>query len=116
MTNNKEFTNKDFGDALKELLEERELSYGQMAVKIGSSATYINDFIKKKLLPPRNEVIEKIAKALSIKPEYFKEYRSRRLAEKLRAVGFNKDDYDVPLSNEEVEYLKKLIEKYSEKK
>jgi hypothetical protein len=42
----------------------------------------------------------------------FKEYYNARLSEKPNAIGINKDDYDVPLSYEEIEYLKKLIEKH----
>jgi hypothetical protein len=78
------------------------LPYGQMANKISSSATYINDFIKKKLLPPRDAVIDKISKALNVQPEYFKECGNRRSSGKLNTLDFNKDNYDVPLSQEEI--------------
>lgn len=113
---NEEYTNKDFGDALKELKERKGLSYMQIAIKSGLSDSYLVLLVQKKALPPKDKYIKKIAKAFNLKPEYFKEYRQRRLAEKLNTLNFHKENYDVPLSEEEVEYLKKIIEKHTGEK
>jgi transcriptional regulator with XRE-family HTH domain len=111
-----DYTNKEFADALLELKEHSGLSYMQIAIKAGLSDTYLINIVKRKNLPPKDEYIEKIAQAFGVKPEYFKEYRQRRLAEKINTLDFHKDNYDVPLSEEEVEYLKKIIEKHTGEK
>jgi len=113
---NKEYTNKDFGDALKELKERKGLSYMQIAIKSGLSDSYLVLLVQKKALPPKDKYIKKIAKAFNLKPEYFKEYRQRRLAEKLNTLNFHKESYDVPLSNEEIEYLKNIIDEHFRKR
>jgi len=115
-SNSEKYTNKDFADALLELKEQSGLSYMQIAIKAGLSDTYLINIVKRKNLAPNDENIKKIARALGVKPEYFKEYRQRRLAEKLDTLNFHKESYDVPLSNEEIEYLKKIIEKHTGEK
>ena len=110
-TNNK-YTNKDFGDALKDLKEKSGLSYKQIEIKSGLSAPYIFDLANKKKLPPKDKNIIKIAKALKVKSEYFKEYRQRKLAKKLYML---KDYYDVVLSDEEAEFLDKIVKKHFKK-
>ncbi len=109
------FSNKEFGDALKELKEQKGLSFMQIAVKCKLSDSYLVQLANKKNLAPKDENIEKIAKALGVEPSYFKEYRNRRLSEKLDTLNFSKDNYDVPLSEEEVKYLEKIIDKYRKK-
>lgn len=113
---NIEYTNKDFYIAFRELKEKAKLTLGQIAVKTGLSKSFLSDIMNKKVLPPKDEFIEKIAKALGVKPEYFKEYRQRRLAEKLNTLNFHKESYDIPLSKKEIEYLKKIIEKHTGEK
>lgn len=103
------YTNKDFGDALKELIEAKGWSYKQLSDKASISKGYISQLINKEVLPPKDEFIIKIATAIDVKPEYFKEYRNRRLSEGLDTLNFHKDNYNVPLSREEVDYLKKII-------
>jgi len=97
-------------------MDSKELSYRQLSIKCGLSFQFLQQLATKKALPPKDEFIEKIARALGVKPEYFKEYRQRRLAEKLNTLNFHKENYDVPLSKEEVEYLKKIIEKHTGEK
>lgn len=106
------YTNKDFGDALKELMELKGLSYRQLSYKCDLSYSFLQQMVKKTVLPPKDEFIKKISKALGVKPEYFKEWRNRRLSEKLDTINFHKNNYDVPLSDEEAEYLKKIVEEH----
>ena len=114
--NENEHTSKNFGDALLELKESKGLSFNKISIKSGLSAPYLFDIAKKKVLPPKDENIIKIAKAVDVDPEYFKEWRNRRLSENLEALNFNQDDYDVPLSRKEAKYLKKIIEDYFKEK
>ncbi len=80
-SNGKKYTNEDFADALLELKEKSALSYMQIAIKSGLSDTYLVNIVKRKNLAPKDENIEKIAKALGVDPEYFFEYRLRRLVD-----------------------------------
>ena len=104
------YTNKEFGDALKDLMAIKKLSYNQVSYLCHLSPQYLQQIVTKKVLPPKDENIEKIAHAFGLKPEYFKEYRNRRLSEKLNTLNFHADNYNIPLSPEEIEYLKKIIE------
>ncbi len=72
-------TREDFGDALKDMMGKRELSYNQLSYKCGLTGQYLNQIVNRKSLPPKDENLLKIAKALEIEPEYFFEYRLRRL-------------------------------------
>ena len=76
---NKIYTVKDFYLAFKDLKEKLNLSLGQIAIKTGLSKSFLSDIMNNKVLPPKDEFIEKIAKALGVEPGYFFEYRLRRL-------------------------------------
>ena len=76
---NKIYTVKDFHVAFKELKEKQKLSLGQIAIKTGLSKSFLSDIMNNKVLPPKDEFIEKIAKAFGVDPNYFFEYRLRRL-------------------------------------
>jgi len=78
---NKNYTDKSFYIAFKDLKKKLNLSLGQIAIKTGLSKSFLSDIANNKVLPPKDEYIEKIAKALKVEPEYFFEYRKRRLFE-----------------------------------
>ena len=84
-SDSKILTHKDFADALFELKQDTGLSYMQIAVKARLSDTYLINIVNRKNLAPNNENIKKIAKALRIEPEYFFEYRLRRLINLLKS-------------------------------
>jgi transcriptional regulator with XRE-family HTH domain len=67
--------------AFKDLKEKLNLSLGQISIKTGLSKSFLSDIANNKVLPPKDEYVEKIAKALKVEPEYFFEYRKRRLSE-----------------------------------
>ena len=104
------YSNKDFKDALLELKTTHGMSYMAIAVKAGLSDSYLVNIVNGKNLAPTDENIAKIAAAFDVGPEYFKEYRNRRLSERMANIDFHMDNYDVPLSPEEIAYLKKIIE------
>ncbi len=78
---NKNYTDKSFHIAFKDLKENLNLSLGQISIKTGLSKSFLSDIINNKVLPPKDQFIEKIAKALKVEPEYFFEYRLRRLTD-----------------------------------
>lgn len=109
------YTNKDFSDALKELLDEKKWSYNQLSYRCELSSQYLNQLVNKKSLPPKDENIIKIARAFNLGPDYFKEYRNRRLSEKMLQADDSGRDYDILLSPEEIKKLEVIISEVKEK-
>jgi len=66
-------TSMSIGRALKKILEEKNLSYQDLANKTGISKPYIAKIVKENLTPSK-EKIELVSKALEIEPTYFIEY------------------------------------------
>jgi transcriptional regulator with XRE-family HTH domain len=74
------FSQNRFPSALKELMEERNLSYRQLAYKTKLSAGYLNHLTKGTRPVPADQVIAVIAEALHVAPDFFLEYRLRQVA------------------------------------
>ena len=74
------FSQSRFPAALKELMEERNLSYRQLAYKTKLSAGYLNHLTKGTRPVPADQVIAVIAEALRVAPDFFLEYRLRQVA------------------------------------
>ncbi|MHB1336885.1 MAG: helix-turn-helix domain-containing protein [Candidatus Humimicrobiaceae bacterium] len=113
------YTNKDFSYALKELMDEKKWSYNQLSYRCELSGQYLNQLVNKKSLPPKDENIRKIARAFNLEPEYFKEYRNRRLSEKMLRLDESDSNsekyYDILLSPEEIRKLEFIISEVKEK-
>ena len=75
----REYSCKDFADAFFELKKSIGFSYMQIAVKAKLSDTYLVNIVNRKNLTPNSKNIKKIAKALKVEPEYFYEFRLRKL-------------------------------------
>ena len=74
------FSQLRFPEALKDLMQERRLSYRQLAYKTRLSAGYLNHLTKGTRPVPADPVIQIIATALRVDPGYFLEYRLRQVA------------------------------------
>jgi transcriptional regulator with XRE-family HTH domain len=68
-----------FPDALKGLMQERHLSYRQLAYKTQLSAGYLNHLTKATRPVPADPVVCTIATALLVEPDFFLEYRLRQV-------------------------------------
>ena len=77
------FSQARFPEALKGLMEERHLSYRQLAYKTKLSAGYLNHLTKGTRPVPADTVVAVIAEALCVEPDFFLEYRLRQVAEVL---------------------------------
>jgi transcriptional regulator with XRE-family HTH domain len=94
------FSRERFPDALKSLMQERHLSYRQLAYKTQLSAGYLNHLTKGTRPVPADNVIRVIARALLVEPDFFLEFRLRQvqrvldrstpLADKLYAILLRK--------------------------
>jgi len=72
-----------FGPAIERLMSEKNVSYRAMAEKTGLSAGYLNHLVHGNRPVPANSVMEKVAKALGVKADRFREYRVRRISDHL---------------------------------
>ena len=106
------YSDLDFARALLALKKASGLSYMKIAIKAGLSDTYLVNIVQGKNLAPNDKNIKKIARALGVAPEYFREYRQRRLAEKLNKINSGRNGFDVPLSDAEASYLKKILDEH----
>ena len=79
------YSRERFQAALKGLMEERHLSYRQLAYKTQLSAGYLNHLTKGTRPVPADPVIRIIATALCVEPDFFLEYRLRQVADVLDA-------------------------------
>ena len=73
------FSRERFPEALKGLMQERHLSYRQLAYKTRLSAGYLNHLTKGTRPVPANSVLGVIAAALLVEPDFFVEYRLRQV-------------------------------------
>jgi transcriptional regulator with XRE-family HTH domain len=76
-------TTSDFGSALAELMRAQGVSYRMLASRTSLSAGYLNHLVHGNRPVPANPVIERIAVALEVQPERFREYRLRVVTERL---------------------------------
>jgi transcriptional regulator with XRE-family HTH domain len=74
------FSQDRFPVALKGLMDERQLSYRQLAYKTKLSAGYLNHLTKGTRPVPADQVIAVIAESLRVEPDFFLEYRLRQVA------------------------------------
>lgn len=77
------FSQDRFPVALKGLMDERQLSYRQLAYKTKLSAGYLNHLTKGTRPVPADPVIAVVAGALRVEPDFFLEYRLRQIADVL---------------------------------
>ena len=61
-------------------------TYRGLADKADLSAGYLNHIVHGNRPVPSNDVIERIAEALDVEPEHFREYRIRVITDKLEQM------------------------------
>jgi transcriptional regulator with XRE-family HTH domain len=75
-----------FGAAVERLMNETGVTYRALAAKTDLSAGYLNHLVHGNRPVPSNDVVETLAHALDVDPEFFREYRLRVITEKLEAM------------------------------
>ena len=86
-----EYSKKSFPEALKEIMEKKDVVHRKLASKTNLSFTYFCVLKKRKNHPPM-ETIKSIAEGLGIPPEYFLEYRIDKLTKLLKNYSSITDD------------------------
>jgi transcriptional regulator with XRE-family HTH domain len=80
------FSEEGFGETVQRLMDEQGVTYRQLATRTGLSAGYLNHLVHGNRPVPSNDVVETLAHALDVDPEFFREYRLRVITEKLEAM------------------------------
>jgi len=86
MPRRRRYTSEPFGTAVERLMNETGLTYRALAAKTGLSAGYLNHLVHGNRPVPSNDVIETLAEALGVEPEYFREYRLRVITDRLEEM------------------------------
>ena len=86
MPRKRRFSDEPFGPTIEKLMDETGVTYRALAAKTNLSAGYLNHLVHGNRPVPSNDVIERLAGALGVEAEHFREYRLRVITERLEQV------------------------------
>ena len=86
MPRKRRFSDEPFGTTIEKLMDETGVTYRALASKTNLSAGYLNHLVHGNRPVPSNDVIERLAGALGVEAEHFREYRLRVITERLEKV------------------------------
>jgi transcriptional regulator with XRE-family HTH domain len=86
MAKRRRYSDDHFGPTIERLMIETGTTYRGLADKTDLSAGYLNHIVHGNRPVPSNDVIARIAKALGVAPEHFREFRIRVITDKLEAM------------------------------
>lgn len=86
MPRKRRFSGEPFGTTIEKLMDETGVTYRALAAKTNLSAGYLNHLVHGNRPVPSNDVIERLAGALGVEAEHFREYRLRVITERLEKV------------------------------
>jgi transcriptional regulator with XRE-family HTH domain len=86
MARRRRFSDEPFGPTLEHLMTETGVTYRQLAKETKLSAGYLNHLVHGNRPVPSNAIVRKLARALGVEPEHFREYRLRVITERLERM------------------------------
>ena len=86
MARRRRFSEEPFGPTMERLMNEAGVTYRGLAAQTGLSAGYLNHVVHGNRPVPSNEIIERLATALSVEPAHFREYRLRTITDRLEQM------------------------------
>jgi transcriptional regulator with XRE-family HTH domain len=86
MARRRRFSEAPFGPTVERLMLETGVTYRGLAEKTGLSAGYLNHLVHGNRPVPSNDVVQRLATALGVEPEHFREYRLRVITARLEAM------------------------------
>ena len=86
MARRRKYSEDKFGPTIERLMTETGLTYRGLASKTDLSAGYLNHLVHGNRPVPSKDVVERLAAALGVEPEHFREYRLRVIADRLEQM------------------------------
>ena len=86
MARRRRYSDDPLGPTLERLMLETGTTYRGLAERADLSAGYLNHIVHGNRPVPSNDVLARIAEALGVEAEHFREYRIRVITEKLEAM------------------------------
>ncbi len=86
MPRRRRFSEDPFGPTVERLMTERGITNRRLADLTELSAGYLNHLVHGNRPVPSNDVVERLAAALGVEPEHFREYRLRVVTERLERM------------------------------
>jgi len=83
MTRKKKYSDEPFGPSIERLMAETGLTYRGLAAKTQLSAGYLNHLVHGNRPVPSKDVVVRLAAALEVEPEHFREFRLRVITDRL---------------------------------
>jgi transcriptional regulator with XRE-family HTH domain len=77
------YSRDPLGPTVERLMTETGMTYRTLAEKTGLSAGYLNHIVHGNRPVPSNEVLARIARALGVKADHFREVRVRIITQRL---------------------------------
>src|SRR6187399_3777905 len=86
MPRKRRFSDEPFGTTIEKLMDETGVTYRALAGKTNLSAGYLNHLVHGNRPVPSNDVVERLAGALGVEAEHFREYRLRAITARLESM------------------------------
>ena len=86
MPRKRKYSDDEFGVTIERLMADTGLTYRGLAAKTGLSAGYLNHLVHGNRPVPSKDVVVRLANALGVEPEHFREYRLRVIADRLEEM------------------------------
>jgi transcriptional regulator with XRE-family HTH domain len=86
MPRRQRFSDEAFGATVERLMNDTGTTYRALADKTNLSAGYLNHLVHGNRPVPSSDVVETLARALGVDPEYFREYRLRVITQRLEEM------------------------------
>ena len=86
MPRKRKYSDDEFGPTIERLMADTGLTYRGLAAKTGLSAGYLNHLVHGNRPVPSKDVVVRLAGALGVEPEHFREYRLRVIADRLEQM------------------------------
>jgi transcriptional regulator with XRE-family HTH domain len=86
MAKRRKYSDEPLGSTLERLMTETGLTYRGLAQKTDLSAGYLNHIVHGNRPVPSNDVLARLAGALGVEAEHFREYRIRVITGRLEAM------------------------------
>lgn len=83
MTRKRKHSVEPFGPSIERLMADSGLTYRGLAGKTQLSAGYLNHLVHGNRPVPSTEIVERLAVALDVEPDHFREYRLRVITDRL---------------------------------